>query len=51
MKIMTLRAPDKMQELLSSIAKKNGFTRNALIVSILWDWLEANENEKEEQHG
>nr|DAI11055.1 MAG TPA: hypothetical protein [Caudoviricetes sp.] len=39
MNIMTVRAPDNLQEELRDIAVKKGLTRNALILQILWDWL------------
>lgn len=36
--IMTVRAPDELQKLLKEAARKQGFTRNALILQILRDW-------------
>ena len=38
--IMTVRAPDNMQKTLSVQAKGLGLARNALILQILWEWLE-----------
>lgn len=40
MDIMTIRAPDELQEELKERAKAIGLTRNALVVQILWEWLE-----------
>lgn len=37
-KIMTVRPPDDLAEMLSAAAKRLGMTRNALILQILWDW-------------
>ena len=37
--IMTVRATDKLQELLQQKAKQKGLTRNALVLQILWDWI------------
>lgn len=41
--IMTVRAPEEMQDKLKQIAVKRGFTRNALILQILQKWLEDKE--------
>lgn len=38
-KIMTVRAPARMQEKLKEYAEESGITRNALIIQILWEWL------------
>ena len=38
--IMTVRAPEELQEILSLQAKNLGLARNALILQILWDWVE-----------
>lgn len=38
--IMTVRAPDGLQEKLKHIAQKQGLTRNALILQILWEWVQ-----------
>lgn len=46
MEIMTVRAPDKLQEALKKKAEQQGQTRNALILQILWKWLEEKENNK-----
>mgnify|MGYP002326578248 CR=1 FL=1 len=40
--IMTIRAPDEMQRLLKETSKDLGFTRNALVLQILWEWLKNN---------
>ena len=45
MKIMTVRAPDELQRTLTEIAQKKKKTRNALILQILWEWLERKERE------
>lgn len=37
--IMTVRAPDKLQRELKKIAEEQGFTRNALILQILREWV------------
>lgn len=39
-KIMTVRAPDDIREGLREIAAAQGYTRNALILQILREWLE-----------
>ena len=36
---MTVRAPEDLQEELKIRAGKQGLTRNALILNILWDWV------------
>ena len=36
---MTVRAPEELQEELKIRAGKQGLTRNALILNILWDWI------------
>ena len=41
--IMTVRAPDKLQKILSDEAKPLGLTRNGLILQILWDWVDSKE--------
>lgn len=46
---MTVRAPENLQKKLSEIAKKQGLTRNALILHILWDWMEKEGNGEEIQ--
>lgn len=40
---MTVRAPDKLQKILNIKSKHLGLTRNALILQILWEWIEKNE--------
>lgn len=37
--IMMVRAPEDLQKQLSKKAKKQGLTRNALILQILWEWI------------
>ena len=41
--IMTVRAPDVLQEFLKDKAREQGLTRNALILQILWEWADNNE--------
>ena len=41
MNILTVRAPEELQRLLKEKATKSGMTRNALILQILWDWVES----------
>lgn len=38
--IMTVRATDELRENLKDQARERGLTRNALILQILWEWLE-----------
>lgn len=38
--IMTVRAPDNLQKALMDYAKSQGIPRNALILQILWEWIE-----------
>lgn len=38
--IMTVRAPEDLQDILSAQAKSLGLARNALVLQILWDWVE-----------
>ena len=40
--IMSVRAPDELQNILKKRARKKGITRNALILQILWDWVKEN---------
>lgn len=40
---MTVRASDELQKILKEAAKAQGFTRNALILQILWEWVESQE--------
>ena len=40
--IMTVRAPDDLQEILKEQAKKLGYPRNALILQILQAWVKGN---------
>lgn len=49
MGIMTIRATDEMRDKLMTFSKKQGVTRNALVISILHDWIR--QREKEEQDG
>lgn len=44
--IMTVRAPDDLQEILKEQAKKLGYPRNALILQILRDWVKQNDDQK-----
>ena len=43
---MTVRAPEELQEELKIRAGKQGLTRNALILNILWDWIRKGEGEE-----
>ncbi|WP_455649081.1 hypothetical protein [Enterocloster citroniae] len=43
--IMTVRANDELQNKLKKLAEKQGYTRNALILQILWAWVRENEKE------
>lgn len=43
MTIMTVRAPDDLQNKLKMFAGKQGLTRNALILQILWEWVKRQE--------
>lgn len=45
-RIMTTRAPDELFEKLDEAAKKQGFTRNGLILKILWEWLKEGERDE-----
>ena len=38
-KIMTVRPPDKLQEILKNVARERGYTTNQLVIQILWDWM------------
>ena len=40
MKIMTIRVPDHMQSALKKISANQGFTRNALVLQVLRDYLD-----------
>lgn len=44
--IMTVRAPEELQNELKQIAEKRGFTRNALILQILQEWLERKQKDR-----
>lgn len=41
--IMTVRAPEHIQKLLTEYANRRGITRNALILQIIWEWIKENE--------
>lgn len=41
--VMSVRAPDELKKKLKRFAKKQGVTRNALILQILWEWVRKNE--------
>lgn len=48
---MTVRAPEDLQEELKIRAGKQGLTRNALILNILWDWVKKEKKrEKDEKN-
>ena len=40
--IMTIRAPEELRKILRQISRERGYTTNALVLSILWDWVKAN---------
>lgn len=44
-RIMTVRAPADLRNILSMQAKYLGLARNALILQILWDWAERQSKE------
>lgn len=46
--IMTVMAPENLQSQLKDRAQRQGLTRNALILQILWDWIKKNENMNKE---
>lgn len=46
MDIMTVRAPDKLRDALKEKAEEQGQTRNALILQILWEWVEKEEEKR-----
>ena len=48
MTIMTVRAPDDLQNKLKYFAGRHGLTRNGLILQILWDWVKKNEADQED---
>ena len=45
--IMTIRAPEELREALRQISRELGYTTNALVLSILWDWVKANKEGRE----
>ena len=45
-RIMTTRAPEDLFKKLEKAAKKHGLTRNALILQILWKWVEEEKSER-----
>lgn len=48
MKIMTIRAPDELQERLRKISKQYGMPRNALVLKVLWDYINQKTDQCEE---
>ncbi len=46
--IMTVRASDELRESLKHLATEKGLTRNALILQILWEWMENRKREEKE---
>ena len=38
-KIMTVRPPDRLHQILKNEAVEHGFTLNQLVLKILWDWV------------
>lgn len=45
MRVMTVRVPDTLQSVLMDYANEQGLTRNALILQILWNWIEEHKKE------
>ena len=39
-KIMTTRPPEELHKQLKYSANKKGLTLNALVIQILWEWIE-----------
>lgn len=39
-KVMSVRGPDKLRERLDRMAERQGFSRNALILKILWEYTD-----------
>ena len=37
--VTTIRLPDELHRKLKNEAKKKGMTLNALVVSLLWEWV------------
>lgn len=48
-KIMTVRIPDNIQNYLQQQAKRMGYTRNGLVLQILWEWIR--EQKQNDQKG
>ena len=42
-KIMTVRPPDKLHNILRDRAKGLGYTLNQLVLQILWEWVKNEE--------
>ena len=40
MKILTVRMPKKLHEMIRKLAKEKGVTMNALVITLLWERLE-----------
>lgn len=47
-KMMQVRGPDELKNQLNHLARKQGFSRNALMLKVLWEYVEKEKN-KEEQ--
>ena len=45
--MMQVRGPDKLKNQLNRLAKVQGFSRNALMLKVLWEYVEK-ENKKEQ---
>lgn len=41
---MTIRLPSELRAIIKQTAKNQGFTLNALIINILWNWVKQNES-------
>lgn len=43
-KIMTVRPPDNLQQVIKEKAKEKGYTVNQLVLQILWEWIKKNQD-------
>ncbi len=39
--ILTIRPPDELRQQIRASAERKGLTVNALILQILWDWVQS----------
>lgn len=42
-KIMTVRPPDRLHNILRDMARERGYTLNQLVLQILWEWVKNEE--------